>query len=285
MRHLTLGYLTLNAPPAETITAAAEAGFRSVGIRITGRRIADPYTPVVGHPAMIGELKHRLDDTGLRLSNVTAYHLFPDVRYEHMQAVIDTTAELGAKILLAHSYVPMNPALIDFFSRYCEYADRSGIRIALEFMRYSQIKSLDDATRWLDAAKQPNAGYVLDPLHVDRCGHSAQAIADLDPGRIVFAQLCDAKRGRDNATEEELLVEARTGRLAPGDGELPLEDYLDALPRDIDLEYEVPIPEHQALPVNQRAAIAATRFHRYLAAYAASRGRNDPWPGESRLAR
>ena len=269
MQQRTLGYLTLNAPPAETIDAAAAAGFASVGIRITGRRIADPYAQVIGNRAAIADLRRRIDGNGVRLSNVTAYHLFPDVRYEHMQAVIDTTAELGAPILLAHSYIPIGPEVLGVFTRYCEYARERGIRIALEFMRYSAIKSLDDAERWLDAAAQPNAGHVFDPLHLDRCGHAPAALAAVDPQRIVFAQICDAKRGRARASEEELLVEARTGRLAPGDGDLPLHDYLDALPADVEIEYEVPIPQHQALPVGERARIAAERFDAFMSAHAA----------------
>jgi sugar phosphate isomerase/epimerase len=268
MRHMTLGYLTLLATPQETIDAAAAARFRSVGVRITGRRIFDPYAPVIGNRPAIAQMKRRLREEDIRLSNVTAYHLFPDVRYEHMQAVVDTTAELGAPVLLAHSYVARNPEIIELFARYCEYAARAGIRVALEFMRYSQIKSLPEATAWLDAAAQPNAGYVLDPLHLDRCGHSAADVTALDPGRIVFAQLCDAAPRSPDASEEQLMVEARTGRLSPGDGTLPLYTFLDALPPDVELEYEVPIPEHQSLPVADRARIARERFGTFMREYA-----------------
>lgn len=285
MQHLTLGYLTLNATPAETITAAATAGFKSVGIRITGRRIFDPYTPVVGNRQMLSELKKRLTDGGLRLSNVTAYHLFPDLQMDQMRAVIDTTAELGAGILLAHSYVPVDDKLVDFFARYCEYAAQSGIRIALEYMRYSEVKSLEEATALLDRAAQPNAGYVFDPLHVDRTGGSFPALRSVDPTRIVFAQICDAKMQYGTPTVEELLVEARTGRLPPGEGDLPLYDFLDTLPPDVEIEYEVPISGADARSENDKARLAAQQMHAYVAAYAASRGRPDPWPGTAAASR
>ena len=279
MQHLTLGYLTMNAPPAETIDAAAAAGFRSVGIRITARRVFEPYTPVIGNPSMISELKSRLADGGLRLSNVTAYHIFPDLTYEHMQRVIDTTAELGADILLAHTYVPIDDWLIDLFSRYCEYAARHGIRIACEYMRYSEARTLEDATEWLDRAGQPSAGLVFDPLHVIRSGGSPAQIAKVDPSRVVFAQICDASRSAGTPTREELLHEARTGRLPPGEGDLPLYDYLDALPVDVELEYEVPLSGRDDMTATDKAKLAARQMREYLAAYNASRGRPDPWPG------
>jgi sugar phosphate isomerase/epimerase len=277
MQHLTLGYLSLNATPTETITAATTGGFKSVGIRITGRRIFDPYTPVVGNRPMLAELKQRLADGGLRLSNVTAYHLFPDLQMDHMRAVIDTTAELGAGILLAHSYMPVDDKLIDFFARYCEYAAQSGIRIAVEYMRYSEVKSLEEATAWLDRAAQPNTGYVFDPLHIDRTGGSFPALRTVDPARIVFAQICDAKTQSGTPTVEELLVEARTGRLPPGEGDLPLYEFLDALPPDVEIEYEVPTLGDDAMSASDKALHAAQKMHDYLAVYAASRGRPDPW--------
>lgn len=278
MQRLTLGYLTLNAGPLETIDAAAAAGFKSVGIRISNRRVGEPYfADVIGNPAMIGEIRARTHDHGLRLSNISAYHLYPDVTLDQMKAVIDTTVALGSRILVAHAYRPIDDKLIDLFGRYTEYAAQADVRIAVEFMRYSYAKTLDQLTEWLDRAGQLNAGYLLDPLHFDRAGGSVKDIAKLDPNRIVFVQLCDAKRRHDDPTEEQLLHEARTERLPPGAGELPLYDYLDALPVDIEIEYEAPQPSHMQLPVLERAKRAASDFHSYMAAYAASRGRPDPW--------
>jgi sugar phosphate isomerase/epimerase len=281
LQNLTLGYLTLNTTPAETIEAAAAAGFRSVGIRITGRRVFDPYTSVIGNRPVLAELKQRLADGGLRLSNVTAYHLFPDLKMDDMRAVIDTTAELGAGILLAHSYMPVDDKMLDFFRQYCAYAAEAGIRIAVEYMRYSEVKSLEEASSWLDRAAQPNAGFVFDPLHVDRTAGSFAALKSVDPARIVFAQICDAKKRPGTPTIEQLLVEARTGRLPPGEGDLPLYDFLDALPPEVEIEYEVPISRAEAMSAAEKARLAAHQMQTYLAAYAASRGRPDPWPAAS----
>lgn len=278
MQHLTLGYLTLNAGPLETIDAAAAAGFKSVGIRITNRRVGHPYfADVVGNDAMIREIRARTEGHGLRLSNISAYHLFPDVTLDDMKKVIDTTVALGSRILVAHSYMPIDDRLIDFFARYTEYAAQADVRIAVEFMRYTYAKTLDQLTDWLDRAGQSNAGYLLDPLHFDRAGGSVEDIRKIDPKRIVFVQLCDARSRSDNPTEEQLLEEARNERLPPGQGDLSLHAYLDALPEDVEIEYEVPQPSHMSLSVDERARRAATDFHGYLARYAAGRGRTDPW--------
>ena len=71
-----------------------------------------------------------------------------------------------------------------------------------------------------------------------------------------------------------LLIEARTGRLPPGEGDLPLYAFLDALPAD---EYEVPLKGHDGISAAEKAQLAASQMRNYLAAYNASRGRPDPW--------
>src|SRR5690349_7990062 len=100
MRKLTLGFL--NCPelgPAELVTTAVEAGFDSVGIRIAGRRVTDPYTQVIGNPGAIAEIRARLRDGGARLSNVSAYHLYPDVTLRELVPLVDTVAELGGEMI------------------------------------------------------------------------------------------------------------------------------------------------------------------------------------------
>lgn len=50
MRRLTLGFLNCaEVARQDLVSVAADAGFESVGIRITGRRIGDPYAEVIGN--------------------------------------------------------------------------------------------------------------------------------------------------------------------------------------------------------------------------------------------
>lgn len=271
MAHLTLGYLTLDAPPADTVTAAADAGFSSVGIRITGRRIDDPYTEVIGNGAMIEEIRQRLAGGGVRLSNVSAYHFFPDVERQHLERVLETAAALGAGTVVANSYIADEPRFVDLLAQYCEAASPLGIRVAVEFMRYSALKTMGDADRVVRACGQPNAGFLIDPLHLERSGGTPADIAAVDLARIVFVQLCDAKATVGTPTIDELRAEARTGRLHPGEGDLPLHAFLDAMPPGMEIELEVPRPETAHLPLAERARIAAGKGAAFLARHLENR--------------
>jgi len=93
-------------------------------------------------------------------------------------------------------------------------------------------------------------------------------------------QLCDARKLRRETSDADLRAEARTCRLAPGDGELPLHDLLDALPERVEIEYEVPRPEEARLPLDQRARIAADRFRTYMAGYVEARRPRSPRPAD-----
>ena len=265
----TLGYLTLDSAPGATITAAAAAGFESVGIRITGRRIADPFTQVLGNKAAIADLGRRSLDTGVAISNISAYHFHPDVQFVHLKQVVDATAELGAGIIVANSYDPDESVFVEKMVEYCEYAARTGIRIVVEFMRYSAVKSIHDAGRVVAAIGAANLGILIDPLHLARSGGTPADIGRIDPKRLFFAQLCDAKPVAGMPPEDYFRIEARTGRLYPGDGCLPLREFLAALPADVEIEYEVPRQDLGLLTLDERAKVACSVFNSFLDAPAA----------------
>ena len=260
----TLGYLTLDTGPLETIEAAAAAGFNSVGIRITGRRIDDPFTKVIGNKQAIAAIRRRISDTGLLLSNISAYHFYSDVSDDHVKKVMDTVIELGSGVLVSNSYDPNEQAYVDKLGRYCELGASAGVRIAVEFMRYSAVKSIHDASRIINAIGAPNLGYLIDVLHLARSGGTPNDIRSVDPSSIIFAQLCDGKNLKDNLSDMQLRDEARNGRLYPGDGSLPLHEFLSALPIGTEIEYEVPRKDLRFLTYAERAKVAFSVFTTFL---------------------
>lgn len=266
MRDLTLGWLTLlEIPPAEVVTAAAAGGFQSVGLRITGRKVDDTYYPVVGNPSAIREIRRRLTDNGLRLSNTALYHIYPGITLEHLLPAIEASAELGAEIIVVTCMDPDEARWTAFIAACCERADTFGIRLALEFVPYSQARNLEQGCRIVRNAQQPNFGLLVDSLHLARSGGTPGDLSNIDPDLIVFAQLCDAAREKPDGSD--LPTEARTGRLYPGDGGLPLHAFLDALPAHIEIEIETPRADETGITPGERAIRAGDAARRFLAEY------------------
>ena len=264
MGYLTLGWLTLlDVAPADMVTAAAAGGFDSVGIRITGRRLDDTYFPVVGHSSVLSEIRRRLTDTGVRLSNTSIYHLYPEITLDHLQPAIEATAELGAKTIVVTCMDPDEARWTEFVASCCERAANFNLKLALEFVPYSCARSLDQACRIVRNAQRPNFGLLIDPLHLARSGGSPSALSSVEPGLIFFAQLCDA--AREKPPDMDLATEARTGRLYPGDGGLSLHEFLDALPAEIEIEVEMPRGDQVDVPPGERARRAGEATRRFLA--------------------
>jgi sugar phosphate isomerase/epimerase len=273
MRSLTLAHLALGTTPTATIDAAAEAQFGAVGLRICARRPGDPYAgePILGHPAAARALRDRAAAHGIRLSNISAYQFYPDVGLEQVRPAIDATAELGAPILVANGFDPDTARFTAVFAAYCEAAAAAGIRVALEFLPYSGVRNLDSALSIVEASGARNAGVLLDALHLERSGGVPADIARIPDGRVIFAQLCDARRWTGPRTDEALLNEARTARLPAGTGDLPLFEFLDALPPGTEIEYEVARADlSQASPFD-KARAAHEDAERFMRAYAEHR--------------
>jgi sugar phosphate isomerase/epimerase len=57
----------------------------------------------------------------------------------------------------------------------------------------------------------------------------------------------------------------------PGEGVVPLYDYLDALPEDIDISVEAQIPPNNVYTGMEWAKISVERIRKYLARYQAAR--------------
>jgi sugar phosphate isomerase/epimerase len=263
MRYITLGYTAVYATPAETIDAASFAGFDSVGIRVTGRKPADPDLGVVGFPAAIADLKKRLDGGGLRLSNVSTYHFHPELRLDNLLPVLDATAELGASFMVASCYDTDEGRYVEKLAGCCEAAARLNIRVALEFIPYSAAPTISQARHLVRKTGQSNAGILVDALHLDRSGGTPNDLAQIEPELIHFAQLCDAISERPSSTDD-LRAEAIGGRLYPGHGALPLHDFMDALPPDTEIECETPNSALKDISANERATRAGVALRLFL---------------------
>jgi sugar phosphate isomerase/epimerase len=78
---------------------------------------------------------------------------------------------------------------------------------------------------------------LLDAMHFFRAGARVEDLEALHPDLIGYAQLCDAPLLPTRGT---YMREAMFERMVPGTGELPLRDWIAALPADVEIGLEVP---------------------------------------------
>ena len=154
--------------------------------------------------------------------------------------MLASAAELGARCLSVCGDNPDPGRKVASFAALCELAAGFGMGVDLECMAWREVASFPAAVRVVEAAGRPNGGALVDAIHLLRTGGSPADLAGVPPQYIRSAQLCDAPSRRP-ATNEAIIQEARSGRLPPGNGELPLRELLAALPQDSAIGVEVPM--------------------------------------------
>ena len=262
MTMLSLAHFTvLKADPVELVEFAARAGFDAVGLRIQPPMAAEAIVPVVGNRKTQQRIKAALLDTGLTLLDVEAFWLMPDTDMQAFLEGIETGAELGAKHALVVGNDPDRSRLLDHFARFCAHAETCSITPMLEFIPYSQIRSLAEAHAFLTESGTCNAGLLVDALHLSRSGDSPTDIAGYDPALFRYAHLCDAPAAIPPL--DKLRHEARNERLYPGEGGLWLHEFVTAFPADTPFAVEAPAARHAALSLADQASLAA-RMSRVL---------------------
>ena len=231
LEHLTL----LSVSPPELVTVAAEAGFSAVGLRISPATDEERPWPVLPGSPMLAETARRCADAGITVLDVEAIRL--GQRPGDYAPVLEAAAVLGARFVNAICDGSGLSQLSDQFAELTEAAQPYGIRTVIEFMAYRSVRTLEDAVAI--ATSSAGGGILVDALHVQRCGVSLPGLRAVDPSLVSYVQLCDAPL----AAPADQIREARSGRLLPGDGELPLQDLLAALPEGIPVAVEAPNPD------------------------------------------
>ena len=266
-RQISLAHLTvLDTTPPELVSVAAAAGFRTIGIRLTA-------TPSVGVPPYTEEMLRsgpllrvtlrRLDDTGVSVLDTEFLRFEPDQPVGIPDGFLEVSARLGAKNVLVMSAEPEEARTLERFCELCDRAATYGLQVCLEFAIYTGVRTLAHAADMVARSKRANASVLIDALHFSRSGGLPAHVASVDPSLLRYAQICDAGPDMPGPGDTPALIrEARTGRLLPGEGVLPLAELVAALPEGAPLAIEAPSRATADLPAIDRAK----RAYRALAA-------------------
>lgn len=241
--------------PQQTAAAAVAAGWPAVGIWVE---------PKTWTASIAAEVRARTIDAGVLVLDVEVVWLRPGPDDPNHFRIIDAGAAIGARNVLAVSSDPDPGAAAAKLARLSDHAAAQGLRVSLEFGAFTAVQSLAAALEILERSGRPEAGLLIDPLHLRRTGGSPEALRRVDPQRLAYAQLCDAPATGPAPTDVPALIEeAIDCRLQVGEGDLPLAVLLEVLPPSTPLSIELRSkvvrdawPEAEA---RAKAVLASTR--------------------------
>jgi len=250
-RGLSLSSRTLpEVDPAEMVAAAAAGGFEAAGMWVV---------PNLWDAATIRSVRERLADTGTRILDVEVLAITPDVSDEALRRIVGIGAEIGARYALAIS-TENDPAVTAArFARLCECAAEYEMRVCLEFMLFTSVRTLADALSVVQAAAHPAGAVLVDMLHLMRSGGAPADLSNVSPELLPYTQLCDAPASLPDEGLPFLIDEALNGRDLPGEGGLPVAEIVERLPADCALSCEIlsaSLRERFPDPVDRAKAVA-----------------------------
>ncbi len=234
MRTLSLDCLTLSElPPAEMIRVAADAGYSGVSVWVQ-----PPALPggVLATPEMAADIERAIGETGVTVGNLEVFNLNTEAPIAEFAPALEFGASLGARTATCIDFGSPRADIAERLSGFHALATGRGLEVLIEPISMGVTRTLQDGLELIDAANV-DAGLVVDCVHLVRTGCGAIDIANADPRRIAYVQLCD---GVANLPDDQIGREASEERLYPGEGEFPLVEILRAVPPSATLGVEVP---------------------------------------------
>lgn len=254
-------------PPVEHVRLAAELGCSHISTGLT--RL--PFNPH-GYPewtlrddaALRRDMKAAMRECGVVIGLGEGFAVRSGQDLRDKQRDFDVMAELGAERVSGVSMEPDLARTQDQFALLAEYAEQRGMKATIEFAPPHPIGTLAKALSIVEHVGRAKLRLLIDAMHFYRSGATTAELAALDPGLIGYSQLCDVPR----QSTQEYMQEAMFNRKVPGTGELPLAEFVAALPRATPIGLEIPMlaAAEAGVPASDRLRPAVAAAQALLAA-------------------
>jgi sugar phosphate isomerase/epimerase len=271
---LSLHHLTaLDLTAAQLVDVASELGcdavclFTHLAAHHAGR------FPCIATEREAHEVAQRARDLGIAVCDLEVFGILPEFDLAALRPGLERGAILGATRATVHIRDPNERRAADHFARFCELAGSMSIIPGLEFTGFSVTRTIAAAAAVVRSSGAANAGVAVDALHVFRNGMSLADVAAHVP-LITYAQLCD---GTLVPAQADYYEEAVANRTVPGEGELPLEEFVRLLPPGVPIAVEVPMHRLRDSGVTalERARLAVNGARRVIGSASAKSRPNE----------
>ncbi|MBX3573978.1 MAG: bifunctional sugar phosphate isomerase/epimerase/4-hydroxyphenylpyruvate dioxygenase family protein [Mesorhizobium sp.] len=224
----SIATVSISGDLREKLAAIAAAGFDGVEI------FENDFLAFDGTPAEVGRM---VRDHGLEITLFQPFRDFEGMpepqrarAFDRAERKFDLMAELGTDLMLVCSNVsPVSLGGIDRaaadFRELGVRAAKRGLRVGYEALAWGRhVSDHRDAWEIVRRADHPNIGVILDSFHTLARRIDPDTIRAIPGDRIFIVQLADAPR-----IDMDLLYWSRHFRNMPGQGDLPVVDFMRAV--------------------------------------------------------
>lgn len=246
-----LDFLTATeVSPADLVAIARENDLGFVNL---------PVVPSWGRTDwnLIGDTPERrttidvLKDNDVTVDVIEAFYLREDTDVAAWKPAMESGAAMGARRIVMVHQIADQDALLEKADAFCEQAGQYGLAPILEYTPRMTQKTFMEAKEFVRLLGRPEVTIEADSLHTARGGTPLAVLAE-NHALISRAQLCD---GPATIRPEDGLHEAVNERMVPGEGQLPLVEFLRSLPDGIILGLEVPMQSRRQAGRDARSRV------------------------------
>ncbi|MCO5162656.1 MAG: sugar phosphate isomerase/epimerase and 4-hydroxyphenylpyruvate domain-containing protein [Mesorhizobium sp.] len=224
----SIATVSISGDLREKLAAIAAAGFDGVEI------FENDFLAFDGSPAEVGRM---VRDHGLEITLFQPFRDFEGLpepqrsrAFDRAERKFDLMQELGTDLILVCSSVSqaalggIDRAAADF-RELGERAAKRALRVGYEALAWGRhVSDHRDAWEIVRRADHPNVGLILDSFHTLARKIDVGSIRSIPGDRIFIVQLADAP-----LIEMDLLYWSRHFRNMPGEGDLPVVDFMRAV--------------------------------------------------------
>jgi sugar phosphate isomerase/epimerase len=228
--------------PPDHVALAADLGCDCVGIGLAptpGYNPDDhPAWSLRDDPALRRETLAVCRDRGVTISIVEGFAVLPDNDMRAFAGDLDIVRELGCDRVNVVSIGKDLRQAIDGFGLLAELAAERDLLVSAEMGSLGPLDRVAPALEVVRSVGLPNFSLLVDSMHFFRLGNTLGDFAALDPALVGYVQLADAPWApRFDTYMEEAMYE----RMAPGEGELPIGEFLGLVADGVVVSLEIPI--------------------------------------------
>lgn len=228
MNHIfSLAYLTVpGTHPADLVELAAFCGYDGVSPRIISMRLPGEPDFSLENEEVYHSVRDALERTRLPLMDVELARIADGIDVLSYEKNIARAAELGAQYVITSVWTDDRALALRELRKLCDLAEKYQLLVNLEFMSFSNVRTLAEARRIIQSAKRPNLRLMLDCLHAHRAGVTRSMLEDVPEKEFGFVHLCDGPGWIPPVDHPEMTGVARSGRLYTGEGEIDMAGLL-----------------------------------------------------------
>jgi 4-hydroxyphenylpyruvate dioxygenase len=225
---LAIATVCLSGILSEKLEAIAAAGFKGVELF---------ENDLLSFNGTARDVRKMVADLGLETVTYQPFRDFEGMPEERRARIMqraerkfDTMAELGCDLLMICSNI--SPESLGGIDRAAAdlnelggRAAKRGMRVCFEALAWGRhINDYRDAWEAVRRADHPNVGVVLDSFHTFARKTDLRAIRNIPKDKIFLVQMADAPH-----LDMDYLYWSRHFRNFPGQGDFPIDDFMDAL--------------------------------------------------------